>query len=72
MSSLQELADRVERLLLRHDELKRTVELLERQLDSVAHERDSARAGGAGARPRIAAGRARLPDDAAAGAGGAP
>ena len=72
MSSLQELADRVERLLLRHDELKRTVELLERQLDSVAHERDSARGGRAGAPPRRAGRRARRPAAPAAGAGGAP
>jgi chromosome segregation ATPase len=71
MSSLQELADRVERLLLRHGELERTVELLERQLDNVAHERDSARARLAAARTRIDALLARLPDEAASGAGGA-
>jgi chromosome segregation ATPase len=74
MSTLQDLAERVERLLLRHDELKRTVELLERQLDTVAHERDSARARLAAARTRIDALLARLPDESPSGAaaGGTP
>jgi len=32
MSKIEDLADRVERLLLRHDELQRTNVLLEQQL----------------------------------------
>ena len=32
MSKIEDLADRVERLLLRHDELQRTTVLLEQQL----------------------------------------
>ena len=39
MSKIDDLADRVERLLLRHDELKRTTALLEQQLDSMVRER---------------------------------
>jgi cell division protein ZapB len=66
MSTLEDLADRVERLLLRHDELKRTVGLLEQQLDSVTQERDSLRSRLATARARVDALLARLPPEAAA------
>ena len=41
MATIDDLAERVERLLLRHDELKRTNALLEQQLDAVSTERDS-------------------------------
>ncbi len=44
MSTLEDLADRVERLLLRHSELKRTNGLLEQQLAALGHERDSLQA----------------------------
>lgn len=53
MSRLNELAERVERLLLRHEELKRTNALLERQLDTVGAERDALKARLAAARTRI-------------------
>lgn len=43
MTPLAQLADRVERLLLRHRELQRTNELLTRQLDAVSVERDQLR-----------------------------
>jgi uncharacterized protein (TIGR02449 family) len=43
MTPLAQLADRVERLLLRHRELHRTNELLTRQLDAVSVERDQLR-----------------------------
>ena len=43
MSQLQDLAEQVERLLLRHQELQRTNALLEQQLASVTQERDSLR-----------------------------
>jgi cell division protein ZapB len=66
MSTLEDLADRVERLLLRHDELKRTNVLLEQQLAAVTHERDSMRARLSAARSRIDALLERLPQDAAA------
>lgn len=66
MSTLEDLADRVERLLLRHDELKRTAALLEQQLAAVTHERDSMRTRLSAARSRIDALLERLPTEAAA------
>ena len=63
MSRLDELAERVERLVLRHEELKRTNALLEQQLSSVTHERDSLKARLAAARARIDALLERLPAD---------
>jgi len=66
MSTLDDLADRVERLLLRHDELKRTTALLEQQLAAVTHERDSMRARLSAARSRIDALLERLPKEPAA------
>ena len=64
MSKIEELADRVERLLLRHDELQRTNALLEQQLTSVTHERDNLRSRLNAARSRIDALLERLPTDA--------
>jgi uncharacterized protein (TIGR02449 family) len=64
MSTLQELADRVERLLLRHDEVRRTNALLEQQLAAVTHERDALRSRLLAARSRIDALLSRLPADA--------
>ena len=65
MATLEELSDRVERLLLRHDELKRTAALLEQQLAAVTHERDSMRARLSAARSRIDALLERLPKEPA-------
>ena len=64
MSKTQELADRVERLLLRHEELKRTNELLEQQVATLTHERDNLRSRLNAARSRIDALLERLPVDA--------
>ena len=61
MSTIEDLANRVERLLLRHEELKRTNALLEQQLASVAAERDNLRSRLAAARHRIDALIERLP-----------
>jgi chromosome segregation ATPase len=73
MSKLEDLADRVERLLLRHEELQRTNLLMAQELASVGAERDSLRSRLSAARARIEALLARLPvDGAAAGPGGAP
>lgn len=47
------IVDRVERLLLRHEELKRTNELLVRQVAMLSSERD-------GLRSRLQAARARI------------
>lgn len=69
MSDLHDLADRVERLVLRHEELKRASALLEQQLGAVAAERDSLKSRLAAARARIDALLARLPaEDGAAAA----
>jgi len=61
MSKLEELAERVDRLVLRHGELKRTHALVEQQLSGVSAERDSLRSRLAAARSRIDALLARLP-----------
>ena len=66
MSKIEELAERVERLLLRHEEVKRTNELLEQQLAAIAAERDSLRSRLNAARGRIDALLERLPSDKAA------
>ena len=68
MSKIDELADRVERLLLRHDELQRTNALLEQQVAQVLHERDSLRSRLNAARSRIDALLERLPTEPAAAA----
>jgi len=61
MGNLQDLAERIDRLVLRHEELKRTSALIEQQLAAVATERDSLRSRLAAARSRIDALLARLP-----------
>ncbi len=61
MSRLPDLADRIERLLLRHEEQKRTNALLEQQLNAVSEERDNLRSRLAAARARIDALIDRLP-----------
>ena len=53
MPSLTDLTDRVERLLLRHDELKRTNALLQEQVQGLSQERDSLRSRLNAARARI-------------------
>jgi uncharacterized protein (TIGR02449 family) len=61
MATPQDLAERVERLLLRHEELRRTNALLEQQLSALSGERDSLRSRLAAARARIDALIERLP-----------
>ena len=68
MSRLEDLAERIERLVLRHEELQRTNALLTQQVASVTSERDSLRSRLAAARARIDALLDRLPADAPAGA----
>ena len=68
MAKLQELADRVERLILRHDELQRTNALLGQQLGAVTQERDSLRSRLNAARARIDALLERLPGETTASA----
>jgi cell division protein ZapB len=74
MSKLEDLADRVERLLLRHDELQRTNALLLAQVQGLTQERDQMKSRLSAARSRIEALLDRLPteaDDAAVSVDGA-
>ena len=71
MATIEELADRVERLLLRHDELQRTNALLTTQLGAVTGERDNLRSRLNAARGRIDVLLQRLPRDPAATGGSA-
>jgi cell division protein ZapB len=61
MANLQDLTDRIDRLLLRHEELERTNALLKQQLDVVSSERDSLKSRLSAARARIDALLERLP-----------
>ena len=61
MSKIEDLAERVERLLLRHEVLARTNALLERQLATVTLDRDNLRSRLNAARARIDALLERLP-----------
>jgi chromosome segregation ATPase len=70
MATIEELADRVERLLLRHEELQRTNTLLATELAAVTNERDNLRSRLNAARSRIDGLLQRLPREPAAPAGG--
>ena len=61
MAKLEDLAERIDRLVLRHQELKRTHALMAQQLVNVTNERDSLKSRLAAARARIDALLARLP-----------
>jgi uncharacterized protein (TIGR02449 family) len=63
MSRLPELAERIDRLLLRHEELARTNALLEEQLQAMTAERDSLKSRLGAARARIDALLDRLPTE---------
>ena len=65
MSRLPDLAERIERLVVRHEELQRTNALLEQQLKATVAERDSLRSRLAAARSRIDVLLERLPADPA-------
>jgi uncharacterized protein (TIGR02449 family) len=58
------ITERVERLLVRHEELHRTNALLRQQLDSLTQERDSLKSRLAAARARVDALLERLPENA--------
>lgn len=70
MATIEELADRVERLLLRHEELQRTNALLTTQLAAVTNERDNLRSRLNAARSRIDVLLQRLPREPAVPAAG--
>jgi cell division protein ZapB len=59
---IDQIAERVERLLLRYEELQRTNALLTSQVDSLTHERDSLKSRLNAARTRVDALLERLPD----------
>ena len=67
MPSLNDLIDRVERILLRHAELKRTNALLQEQMLNLSQERDSLRSRLNAARARIDVLLERIPVDSDSG-----
>ena len=61
-SQIDQIAERVERLLVRYEELQRTNTLLAEQVEALTHERDSLRSRLSAARARVDALLERLPD----------
>lgn len=70
MATLQDLAERLDRLLLRHQELERTNALLQQQVGYLGNERDSLKSRLTAARARIDALLERLPANSGQGPGG--
>ena len=62
---LDQITERVERLLLRYEELQRTNTLLDEQVQVLTQERDSLRSRLSAARARVDALLERLPDSSA-------
>ncbi|MCU4119226.1 DUF904 domain-containing protein [Variovorax sp. N23] len=60
-SPLDQIAERVERLLVRHEEVQRTSALLQAQVEMLTRERDALKSRLAAARARIDAVLERLP-----------
>ena len=61
---IEQVTERVERLLLRHEELQRTNTLLGEQVDMLTQERDSLKSRLGAARARVDALLERLPENA--------
>jgi uncharacterized protein (TIGR02449 family) len=61
-----QLSDRIERLILRHEEVKRTNALLSQQVGQLTHERDQLKSRLETARNRIDALLDRLPEESTA------
>ena len=61
LSPLDQIAERVERLLVRHEQLQRTNELMAEQVAALTQERDSLRSRLQAARARVDALIERLP-----------
>jgi cell division protein ZapB len=61
-SQIDQIAERVERLLVRYEELQRTNALLADQVEALTQERDSLRSRLSAARARVDALLERLPD----------
>ena len=64
-SQIDQIAERVERLLLRYEELQRTTSLLSEQVETLTQERDSLKSRLSAARARVYALLQRLPEAAA-------
>ncbi len=62
-SPIDQIAERVERLLVRHEEVQRTNALLQEQVDALTRERDALKARLAAARTRLDALLDRLPSE---------
>ena len=62
-SRIDQIAERVERLLVRHEEVQRTNALLQDQVDALTRERDSLRSRLGAARTRLDALLDQLPAD---------
>jgi len=62
LSQIDQIAERVERLLVRYEELTRTNSLLYQQIDALTQERDSYKSRLSAARSRIEALLERLPE----------
>lgn len=69
LSQIDQISERVERLLVRYEELTRTNVLLYKQIDTLTQERDSLKSRLSAARARVDALLERLPDAASNGAG---
>lgn len=63
MATLDDLASRVDRLIVRHEELQRTNALLREQVAEMARERDSLKSRLSAARARVDALLLRLPEN---------
>ena len=60
-SPIDQIAERVERLLVRHEEVQRTNALLQKQVEALTRERDSLKSRLSAARARVDALLERLP-----------
>ena len=65
-TQIDQITQRVERLLLRHEELQRTNALLSDQVSLLTHERDSLKSRLSAARARVDALLERLPENVGA------
>ena len=61
-AQIDQIAERVERLLLRYEELQRTNALLAQEVEALTHERDSLKSRLSAARARVDALLERLPE----------
>jgi FtsZ-binding cell division protein ZapB len=68
-SHIEQITERVERLLVRYEELTRTNALLSAEVQALSHERDSLKSRLSAARSRVDALLERLPDAVQQGAG---